>query len=251
MTQPRSFPGRGHVYDVLVVGAGISGCEAAFACAEASLDVLLVTTSLDTVYNLAGAGAKLTPSPRTLMHTLCQEVADETDFVRPWELHRAAKYALEHRPGIHLLQSSVSTLIVEKDGVEDGEVKGVTTWEGVPRFAKRTALCVGSFLEARLTVGSLTEKAGRLSEMAYDDLYKDLQSLEFSFEDVEIDAPSSGGSLAYSVACKVFAQGERSGFQLTSFKNLYAAGLCAKGYLSYEDAALQGRNLADALIASL
>ena len=246
MTQARSFPGQGHVYDVLIVGAGISGSEAAFACAEAGLDVLLVTTSLDTVYNLAGAGAELKAFPQTLMHSLCQEAADETGFVRPWELHRAAKYALEHRPGIHLLQSSVSSLSVEK-----GRVTGITTWEGVPRFAKRTALCVGSFLEARLTVGSLTEKAGRLSEMAYDDLYENLVSLGFELELINIEAPSSEGSLAYSVACKVFSEKELENFKLTRLEHLYAAGLCASGYVSYEDAAVQGHDLAGVLIASL
>lgn len=246
MSEARSFPGRGHVYDVLIVGAGISGSEAAFACAKAGLDVLLVTTSLDTVYNLAAAGARLDPSPKTLMHSLCQEAADETGFVRPWELHRAAKYALEHRPGIHLLQSSVSTLSVENE-----QVTGITTWEGVPRFAKRTALCVGSFLQARLSVGRLTEKAGRLSEMSYDNLYESLVSLGFTFEAVTIETPSSEGSLAYSVACRVFSREELKTFKLTQLENLYAAGLCAAGYLSYEDTALQGRDLADALIASL
>lgn len=246
MTEARSFPGRGHVYDVLIVGAGISGSETAFACAEAGLDVLLVTTSLDTVYNLFGEGARLRTVPTTLMHVLREEAADEEGFVRTWQLHRAAKYALEHRPGIHLLQSSVSGL-----EVQDKRVTGVTTWEGVPRYAKRTALCAGSFFGARLTVGNLSEKAGRLSEMTYDDLYENLQSLGFEFESVTVDAPSSGGSLAYSVACQVFAEEELDSFSLVRFEALYAAGLCASGYVSYEDAALQGRDLANVLMATL
>ncbi len=210
-----SFPGPGHVYDVAVVGAGIAGSEAAFACARAGLDVLLVTTSLDTVYNLVGDGATLEPSPDTLM-AICSEVTGERGFVGNWACHRRAKYVLEHQSGIHLLQSSVSSLLIT-----DGEVKGVRTWEGVDRLAKRTALCVGSFLEARLNVGELTEKAGRLSEMAYDDLFEDLQSLGFAFEEVRLEADSQNGSLPYTVNCKRFAPAERNEtFELERLANL-------------------------------
>ena len=70
------------------------------------------------------------------------------------------------------------------------------TWEGVDRLSKRTALCVGSFLEARLKVGELTESAGRLSEMAYDDLFQDLHSSGFAFEAVSLEAASQSGSSA-------------------------------------------------------
>ena len=237
-----SFPGPGHVYDVALVGAGIAGCEAALACARSGLDVLLVTTSLDTLYNLVGDGAPLQPPPDTLMADIDEEVARD-GFVSNWACHRHAKYVLEHQAGIHLLQSSVSSLLVV-----DGKVRGVRTWEGVDRLAKRTALCVGSFLEARLRVGDLTEKAGRLSEMAYDDLFEDLQSLGFAFEEVKLEAKPQNGSLPYTVDCKRFASSERNGFALERTAKLYAAGVCASGYLSYEEAAREGKRLAKHLI---
>lgn len=236
-----SFPGPGHVYDVAIVGAGVAGCEAALACARGGLDVLLITTSLDTVYTLVGDGAALTPPAGTFMAELVQEVA-EGGFTQTWAAHRYAKYLLEHQLGLHLLQSSVSALIVY-----EGAVQGVQTWEGVDRLARATVLCVGSFLSARLKVGALTEVAGRLSEMAYDDLYEDLVARGFAFEPVTLEASAQSGSLPYTVDCQRFAQAERSGFEL-SIQNLYAAGVCASGYLSYEAAAAEGKRLGEGLL---
>ena len=245
---PRTFPGRDHRYDVVVVGAGLTGTEAALGCAAAGLDTLLVTTSLDTLYTLfdktrLDENQLETPTPSTLLRDLNAELADEHGLVDPWALHRGGKYALEHTPGVHLLQSSVSSLLVTAGGVE-----GVTTWEGVPRRGRRTALCVGSFLEARLRVGDLVDTAGRLSETAYDDLYEDLcaHGLDFAAAQREVDGP-----LPYSVAFKTFASSERTGFRLHRLEHLYAAGLCADPTLTYEQSALQGRELAAALVADV
>lgn len=237
----------GHVYDVLVVGAGLSGSEAAIACARGGLDVLLLTTSLDTLYLLAADGAVLEPSPGTLMRELAPALADARGYVDSWALHRAAKYALEHTPGLHLLQSSASALYTVQS-----RVTGVATWEGVPRSARITALCVGSFLFARLRVGELTEKAGRLSEMAYDELYEDLRARGFIFVPQRFQGQEVQGGLAYTVDCQVLAPEERAeGFALRRLHNLYAAGVCAAGELSYEQSAEQGRLLGEALLARL
>lgn len=230
-------------YDLIVVGAGLTGSEAALKVSRAGLGVLLVTTSLDTVYNLTGAAAELTPPPGTL---LAECGGTEPQVLKTFELHRRVKGTLEREPKLHLLQSSVMGLLA--DG---GRVTGVSTWEGVDRTATRVALCAGSFLRARLRVGTLTETAGRLSEMAYDDLYNNLVALGFTFDDVTLEAPESRGAPPYTVTCKRFADAERhADFALRRLEGLYAAGVCAAGYLSYEAAVLQGQQLGDALLAT-
>ena len=231
-------------YDLIVVGAGLAGSEAALRVARAGFSVLLVTTSLDTVYNLTGAAAELTPPEGTLLAELC---GSETQRLETFDLHRRAKGTLEREPNLHLLQSSVTGL-----NVQSGRVTGVSTWEGVDRAAPRVALCVGSFLRARLTLGTLLETAGRLSEMAYDDLYDNLVTLEFTFDEVTLNAPESRGAPAYSVTCKRFASAEWNAetFTLGRLGGLYAAGVCVAGYLPYEAAVLRGQRLGDVLLTA-
>ncbi len=244
----KSFPGRNHKYDLIIVGAGITGSELAMRCAKNDLDVLLITTSLDTVYNLLGDGTTLDAPENSLMSEIVEGIG-EAGYVQNFECHRRAKMLIEEQDGIHALQSSVMSLLVE-----DGAIKGVSTWEGVDRFSERVVLCVGSFLEARLQIGiSLSETAGRLSEMAYDDLFEDLQSQGFIFKSLRLDAISDGKSLPYSVDCKVFAADEwdSESYRLERIQGLYAAGICAEWYLPYEAAAASGLRLADKLIEEL
>jgi tRNA U34 5-carboxymethylaminomethyl modifying enzyme MnmG/GidA len=243
----RTFPGRGHLYDIAVVGAGMAGCEAAMAAARSGKDVLLVTTSLDTVYMLAHGQTTLTPPGGTLMAELLASLGYSGRPVERWALHRAAKYALEAQPGIHLLQSNVTGLMTEGN-----RVNGLRTWEGVERRARVTALCVGSFLGARLRQGRLQEVAGRLGEMAYDELYRHLRQLGLSFTPLELALDDPGEGPAYQVSCHSLRANELGSdhFSLADLEGLYAAGLCARGEQSYEESAADGLSLAAALVGA-
>lgn len=221
-----------------IVGAGPSGCEAAWACVAAGLDTLLVTTSMDTMYNLIGEGWRLNPPPDTLMERLHRELADDDGWVGTWELHRGAKQTLERQARLHVLQSSVSAL-----HIDDGQVVGVATWEGVDRYADRVALAVGTFLAPRLRIGAVTEVAGKLSEMAYDDLYRDLLGHGFGFDEVVLETTAGHGGLPYSVRCHAFSAAESDGHRLVRVRNLYATGLCRWGEVRFERAAADGREL--------
>lgn len=245
----RTFPGRDHRYDIAVVGGGIAGCEAALACARAGRDVLLVTTSLDTVYRLAHVRAMLQPPEGTMMAELLAvpPVSAADGFVERWALHRAAKYALEAQEGIHLLQSNVTALQVVA-----GRASGVLTWEGVERRARVVALCVGSFLGARLEQGSLREAAGRLGEMTYDDLFDDLRRHGATFEPALLQLDQGAEGPPYRVYYNRFTSGQPpgGGHTLPPFAGLFAAGVCARATQSYEGSAADGRALAEALISA-
>jgi len=231
-------------YELAVVGAGIAGSEVAWAAAKAGLDVLLVTTSLDTVYLLAHDRYTLQPPAGTLLRELIPE-AGQPEEVRRANLYLDAKYALESLPNIHLLQSNVTGLLAE-----NGVVNGIATWEGVPRFAERTVLAVGTFLGAQLRQGALEEGAGRLGEMAYDELHRDLLSHGIRLEEESVEMAASGGELPYSVSYRRFARSELAeDGASTRLVNLYACGSCAVGDLSYEEAAAAGNRLGNLLSA--
>ena len=167
---------------------------------------------------------------------------NKTGIVGNWAFHRRAKTILETETNIHLLQSNVTALTCEEHEGQK-QVVGVRTWEGVDRLAQRVALCVGSFLHARLTIGTLTEVAGRLSEMAYDDLADNLLEHHLPLRDTRLEASFDDGSLPYHVDCRVLDDGD--GYRVSGLAGLYAAGVCKQGYLPFEEAALEGRHLAE------
>lgn len=241
------------------MGGGIAGCEAAWALARAGVRCLVVTTSLDTVYALYGDRARLAPPAGSLMEAAMQALGGsesegaagdgeqgsgapgEAVTVGAWALHRQVKALLEAEPSLHLLQSSVSGLIVR-----EGRTVGVTTWEGVDRMADSVALCVGSFLGARLRIGDSLEEAGRLSEMAYPELHQDLAARGMEFTPAVREVPPVHGSLPYSVEYQTFASSEWEphSFALRRLAGLKAAGVCVDATLTYEAAARHGMDLA-------
>ena len=237
MSLEQSFPASGHVYDLVVIGAGISGCECVWAAARAGLDCLLVTTSLDSIYKLFGDGGELAAIPDSLMASCLAKHPTPSS----WDCHSWAKYALEHQARIHLLQSSASSL-----RVESGRAIGLETWEGVPRYGKHIVLAVGSFLNAELSIGIAREKAGRLSEMSYDDLYHNLISLGLSFDELEHEVTTSP---SYHLRCSHLSPEHLDGHRIKEIERLYALGYCAKPDIRYPQAAQAGQELARQIVS--
>lgn len=224
-------------YDVLVVGAGFAGSEAAYALANRGLKVGLMTQSLDTVF------LPFTPIGRPFPRgSLLAEVGEEG--MKGWELHSQAKYRLEAQPDIHLYQSSATRLIVE-----DAKVAGVETWEGPAKRAPKTVLALGSFIDPKLYIGSVAEEAGRLSEVAYPDLYQHLLELGFAFVPHEAEAPERDGTPGYRVQYKTFGPEEwdPETFRLKRIEGLYGLGLCVLGAGTYPQMAEEAMRLAAVL----
>jgi tRNA U34 5-carboxymethylaminomethyl modifying enzyme MnmG/GidA len=207
--------------------------------ARAGHDVLLVTTSLDTVFAATGERASVTGPPSSLLNEIAPELEVAADGTAgAWELHGAAKYRIEAEPRVHLLQSSVDALIVE-----DARVVGVETWEGVPRRARAVALCVGPFLRARLRLGGHEEHAGRPGEMAYDDLADDLDRHGLLTTSARY-AGGGEGRPRWTVRFERLADGQVDDHRVRGLGGLYAAGICRSGPTDYAAAARDGAALA-------
>lgn len=233
-------------YDVAIVGAGACGCEAALRLAALGRSVLLITTSLDTVFAAAGERVALDAPAGTLLHAIAADLDQADDHTAgAWEVHGAAKYRIEAHPDIHLLQSSVDGLVLR-----DGRVVGVETWEGVPRTARAVALCVGSFLRARLHIGDARERAGRPGEMAYDELADDLDRKGVRLVP-ERDAGGGVAEPAWTVHFERLADGAVDEHRIVGLPGAYAAGVCRSGPVDYPAAAADGRALAERIEGDL
>ncbi len=224
----------------VIVGGGLCGSELAWGLAVRDVPTLLVTTSLDTIANLPGDGWRFEPPPGGLLERAAGEARGDDGAWRSWPLHRAAKRELERLPDLHVLQSTVTALVTD-----DGRVSGVRTWEGVDRAAARVALCVGTFLRARLELGTLVERAGRLSEMAYDDLHDDLVARGVRFGDAEVRLPGDDLTPGYVVRHRVIAPQETAADgALRALPGAWALGACARPGLELGDAARLGAQTA-------
>ncbi len=206
-------------YQVLIVGAGFSGAEAAYRLAQGGVRVGLLTQSLDAVMM-----PFLPPKPPFPKGSLLERAYDPKDE-RVWAFHARAKYLLEAERNLHLFQATATGLLLE-----GGRAAGVRTWEGPPARAQRVVLAVGSFLGARLYVGEVEEEAGRLSEASYPDLLEDLMSLGFRFVEREREVPETPTTPGYRVRYLAFhpEEWEEERFRLKRLEGLYAVGLCVR-----------------------
>ena len=167
-------------YDIVVVGAGHAGCEAALACARLGLETIVFTVSVDSIAlmpcnpNVGGSSKghlvreldalggemgknidktfiqskMLNESKGPAVHSLRAQ-ADKQEYSRQM---RKTMEKTEHRT---IRQAEVSELIVE-----DGQIKGVKTFSGAIYHAKAVVLCTGTYLRARCIYGDVSNPTG-------------------------------------------------------------------------------------------
>ena len=228
------------MYEVLIIGAGFSGAEAAYWLAQAGVRVGLMTQSLDSVMM-----PFLPPEPPFPEGSLLQKVW--RSGMSLWAFHAEAKYALESLPTLHLFQATATGLLLSESGLA-----GVQTWEGPPIPAPRVALAVGSFLGARLSIGGVEEEAGRISEASYPDLLEALLALGFRFVQREAVAEETPTTPGYRVRYHAFhpEEWEEETFRLKRLPGLYALGLCVREG-DYRLMAQEGERFAQYLLREL
>lgn len=224
--------------EVILIGAGPAGCAAAFVLARSGVDVLLLTSSLDTVCLAASGEARADPGECDLFSEL-----DLSGAVKARELHRRVKWLLEQQDNVHLLQADASQLLVG-----DGKVQGVRTWEGPEFRAPLVGLCAGSFLEAELRAGLLVEAAGRPGQMSYPDLAEDLKSHGVALGEASYSFELAGQPATVS-SLVLTPEAFGDSHWLLRPAGLAAAGYCTDSGTDFAAAARAGQSLGETLAA--
>lgn len=196
-------------YDVIVVGAGHAGCEAAHAAATLGVSTLLITIDMNKIAQMScnpavGGIAKgqivreidalggmmgiITDRSAIQFRMLNRSKgpavwspraqADRMVFSRLW------RETLEQTPGLSIWQDSVVNLIID-----DNRVAGVITAMGVEFRARAVVLTAGTFLNGLMHIGPVRIAGGRVAEPAAHGLTEQLRTLGFATDRMKTGTP--------------------------------------------------------------
>jgi tRNA uridine 5-carboxymethylaminomethyl modification enzyme len=196
-------------HDIIVIGAGHAGCEAALAAARMGLVVLVFSINLDTIAQLScnpaigglakghlvkeidalGGAMGIVADDCAIQHRILNTSkgpAVQGTRVQCDKLlyHRRMKHLLERQPGIHLRQAMVTRLLVE-----NGRAIGVVDDIGRRWPARAVIVTTGTFLNGLIHIGPHRQAAGRAGEFASFDLPRHLRELGFRLGRMKTGTP--------------------------------------------------------------
>lgn len=183
-------------YDVIIVGAGHAGCEAALAAARLGLNTIMFTVSVDSIAlmpcnpNIGGSSKghlvreidalggemgknidktfiqskMLNKSKGPAVHSLRAQ-ADKKNYTQ------AMRETLENTDNLTIRQAEVAKILVE-----DGKIIGAKTYSGATYYAQAVVLCTGTYLKARCIYGDVSNPTGPNGLQAANHLTDSLRS---------------------------------------------------------------------------
>ncbi len=208
-------------YDIIVVGAGHAGCEAAAAAAKLGSQVLLITPDMNKIAQmscnpavggiakgqivreidaLGGRMGMITDATAIQFRMLNRSKgpamwspraqSDRMRFMEAW------REIVEHEPNLFLWQDSVRSLIIGQ-----GAVAGVRTTLGVEFHARAVVLTTGTFLGGMMHFGERMIEGGRIAEPAFHGITEQLRDLGFRTDRMKTGTPAriDGRSVDFSL----------------------------------------------------
>jgi len=196
-------------YDVIVIGGGHAGAEAALAAARMGSNTLLLTHNIETlgimscnpaiggigkghlvreIDAMGGIMAKAADKGGIQFRTLNASKGPAVRATRAQadrQLYRQAiRMALETQPGLSIFQQAVEDLIIEND-----QVVGVITQMGLKFKCKTAILTVGTFLGGLIHIGESNHSGGRAGDPPSIALSKRLRDLPFRVDRLKTGTP--------------------------------------------------------------
>jgi tRNA uridine 5-carboxymethylaminomethyl modification enzyme len=224
-------------YDIIVVGAGHAGCEAAAAAANLGSSVLLVTMNMGTIAQMScnpamggvakgqivreidamGGYSGIITDKTSLQFRMLNKSkgpamwspraqSDRMRFAEEWRI------ALEKTPNVDFWQDMVSSLLVKNN-----TVCGVKTSMGIEIEADAVVLTNGTFLNGVIHIGEKRFGGGRTAERAATGITEQLLELGFESGRMKTGTPPrvDGRSLNYSLMEEQWGDEERGRFSYT------------------------------------
>jgi len=207
-------------YDVIVIGAGHAGCEAAHSAATMGCRVLLITMNLETIAKmscnpamggvakgqivreidaLGGMSGIITDNTMIQFRMLNRSKGIAMWSPRAqsdrWRFSEAWRLALESNPLVDFFQDSVASLLFDNQ-----MVTGVVTNMGMRFHARAVVLTTGTFLNGLIHIGRQNFGGGRMGEHASKGITEQLSELGFTTGRMKTGTPPrvDGRSLDYS-----------------------------------------------------